>query len=55
MGRPKVDSELLRARMERGLIDRLDGWISKQTDPKPSRPEAIRKLVELGLIASEGG
>jgi hypothetical protein len=46
IGRPKVDSELLRARMERALIDRLDAWIASQPDPKPSRPEAIRRLVE---------
>ena len=26
----------------------LDAWIAKQK-PKPSRPEAIRRLVELGL------
>jgi hypothetical protein len=29
----------------------LDAWIDKQPDPKPSRPEAIRRLVELGLKA----
>jgi hypothetical protein len=28
----------------------LDAWIAKQK-PKPSRPEAIRRLVELGLKA----
>ena len=28
----------------------LDGWIAKQED-EPSRPEAIRRLVELGLKA----
>ena len=27
----------------------VDGWIAKQPKPKPSRPVAIRKLVELGL------
>jgi hypothetical protein len=29
----------------------LNTWIEKQPDPKPSRPEAIRRLVELGLKA----
>jgi hypothetical protein len=29
---------------------RLDAWIAKQDDT-PSRPEAIRRLVELGLDA----
>ena len=27
----------------------LDLWIGKQKDPDLSRPEAIRRLVELGL------
>jgi hypothetical protein len=30
-------------------LDALDDWIAKQDHPKPSRPEAIRRLVELGL------
>jgi hypothetical protein len=30
-------------------LARVDGWIAKQAKPKPSRPEAIRRLVELGL------
>ena len=24
-------------------------WMAQQPDPKPSRPEAIRRLLELGL------
>src|SRR3981189_1674853 len=27
----------------------LDAWISKQKEPELTRPEAIRRLVELGL------
>src|SRR6266853_2759008 len=27
----------------------LDAWIAKQKEPELSRPEAIRRLVELGL------
>jgi hypothetical protein len=27
----------------------LDAWISKQKEPNLSRPEAIRRLIELGL------
>jgi hypothetical protein len=30
-------------------LDALDAWIAKQADPKPTRPEAIRRLVEMGL------
>jgi len=29
----------------------LDLWIGKQKDPDLSRPEAIRRLVEIGLKA----
>jgi hypothetical protein len=29
-------------------LESLDAWIAKQR-PQPSRPEAIRRLVELGL------
>ena len=33
------------------VLDRLDSWIATQDDV-PSRPEAIRRLVELGLATS---
>jgi hypothetical protein len=29
----------------------IDTWISKQKEPDLSRPEAIRRLVEIGLKA----
>ena len=29
----------------------LDAWIGKQREPDLSRPEAIRRLIELGLKA----
>ena len=29
----------------------LDAWIESQPDPKPSRPEAIRRLLERALKA----
>jgi hypothetical protein len=32
-------------------LARVDVWIAKQAKPKPSRPEAIRRLVEMGLKA----
>ena len=31
----------------------VDGWIAKQPKPKPSRPGAIRRLVELGLAGAK--
>jgi hypothetical protein len=27
----------------------IDAWISKQPDPKPTRPQAIRRLVEKSI------
>jgi hypothetical protein len=37
------------------MLDRplaaLDAWIAKQKEPELSRPEAVRRLVELGLKA----
>ena len=36
-------------RMLDDRIAALDAWIAKQKEPELSRPEAIRRLVELGL------
>ncbi len=38
-------------RMPHAAIDVLDDWIAAQPDPKPSRPEAIRRLVEKALAS----
>jgi hypothetical protein len=32
-------------------LDALDKWIAKQKRPELTRPEAIRRLVEIGLKA----
>ena len=37
-------------RLEPAQFESLDAWSAKQ-HPEPSRPEAIRRLVELGLKA----
>jgi hypothetical protein len=31
----------------------LDAWIADQPDPKPSKPEAIRRLIEVALHEKE--
>jgi len=36
--------------MQPAPLSALDGWAAKQND-KPTRAEAIRRLVELGLKA----
>jgi hypothetical protein len=38
-------------RMQPPLLADVDGWIGRQSPPYPSRPEAIRRLAELGLKA----
>jgi hypothetical protein len=36
-------------RMHPPQLKALDDWISKQKPPFPSRPEAVRRLVEMSL------
>lgn len=36
-------------RMQPDQLDELDGWISDQAEPKPSRPEAVRRLLRDAL------
>ncbi len=51
-GRPKTmgEGKLVGVRILPDLLAQLDAWIADRSDPKPSRPEAIRRLVELGLM-----
>ena len=47
-GRPSVDSEAVNVRIERNLLNQIDEFRRAESD-LPSRPEAIRRLVEKGL------
>ena len=38
-------------RMLDDRIEAVDAWIAEQGEPDISRPEAVRRLVELGLKA----
>ena len=49
-GRPKVESEPVNVRIIKSGLENIDAWRRTQED-LPSRPEAIRRLVELGLKA----
>jgi hypothetical protein len=49
-GRPPVDSEAVTVRMLIDFIQAIDDWRREQPD-LPGRPEAIRRLVEIGLKA----
>lgn len=39
-------------RMPPELEAKIDAWIEREPEPKPSRSEAIRRLIEMGLSAS---
>ena len=50
IGRPPVGAILIGVRVPPAGVEELDTWIKKH-EPGLSRPEAIRRLVELGLKA----
>jgi hypothetical protein len=49
-GRPVTTGtgKLIGLRILPPLLKRIDAWIAKESD-KPSRPEAMRRLIERGL------
>ena len=49
-GRPRVDTEAINVRLAVTALAVIDDWRRKQDD-LPGRPEAIRRLVEIGLKA----
>jgi hypothetical protein len=52
-GRPRTGRDPARGvRMPPELEAAIDAWIKQQPDPKPSRSEAIRRLIEEGLEAN---
>ena len=54
-GRPPIGPGLQINTMFRPeTVAALDRWIAAQPDPKPTRPEAIRRLIEFGLRAAQG-
>ena len=52
-GRPVTTGKgtLIGVRLLDALLSTLDSWIARQGEPDLSRPEAIRRLIELGLKA----
>ena len=57
-GRPRVDSEIVTARVGRVLLEALDAWRDRQLGPKPTRPEAVRAalkdwLTREGLLGTD--
>ena len=52
IGRPPVNAVPVMVRIPPAEIEPIDAWIKALPKPKPSRPEAIRRLVEIGLAKS---
>jgi len=52
-GRPKTTGPGtgILVKMHAPQLDAIDVWITKQKEPALTRPEAIRRLVEIGLKA----
>ena len=51
-GRPPVETDAVNVRMAVESLTAIDDWRRKQED-LPGRPEAIRRLVEMGLKAKK--
>jgi len=49
MTAPRSEIEPVVVRMHPPMLAGLDEWIANQKQPFPSRPEAVRRLVEIGL------
>jgi hypothetical protein len=49
IGRPPTGAESVHLRVLPAQSAAIDHWIAKQKEPELSRPEAIRRLVEIGL------
>jgi len=51
-GRPRTGRDPVRTvRWPDELEAAITAWIDRQPDPKPSRSEAVRRLIEKGLAA----
>jgi hypothetical protein len=52
-GRPRVDARAIGLRLPPDQLDALDAWIAKLSDPKLTRPEAIRRLLQQALAVPQ--
>lgn len=49
-GRPAIGRGVqVNAMLRPETVEEIDRWIEVQPDPKPKRPEAIRRLIEAGI------
>jgi hypothetical protein len=49
---PTGKGVMLGVRVQPPQLSALDAWIAAQPDPKPTRPAAIRRLIDAGLEAN---
>jgi hypothetical protein len=54
-GRPKVGAVQVQVRMPPVELAALDAWIKAQRTPRPTRPETIRKLLQIVLSQQPSG
>jgi hypothetical protein len=52
-GRPATGALSVHLRVLPEQFSAIDAWITKQKEPDLTRPEAIRRLVELGLAGAK--
>ena len=53
LGRPRVDSEDVHVRLTRPALNSIDAYIAAQPEPRPTRPEAIRRLLAEALAKTD--
>lgn len=53
-GRPRIDATPVTVRVPPHLLSELDAWIATQPPPKPTRPEAIRRMA-MEWLQQRGG
>ncbi len=50
----KGSGAVIKVALTADLVSVLDDWTAGRPDPKPSRPEAIRRLVTCALVDHPG-
>lgn len=53
-GRPRGEPTSV-VRLPDSLLTEVDAWISRQPEPRPSRPEGIRRLLADALGGTDAG
>jgi len=54
-GRPRTDSTPILVRLQPSHLEALDAWIAARAPPRPTRPEAIRRLLTSALATASAG